>query len=106
MSLGSGSGDGFVLLYKFIKYLVEHAVHYHRLLASECHQYSYCSICEIYVAECRSLVFVSVDSASESGCANFNCKREWVESILNNPYRDQCSGEDSWESGARISRIL
>lgn len=106
MSLGCGCGDGFVLLYKFIKYLVEHAVRYNRLLASECHRYSYCSTCEIYAAECRLLVFASEDSAPESGCANFNCKREWVESILNNPYREQCSGGESWDSGARISRIL
>jgi hypothetical protein len=67
------------VLHKFIKYLVEHGVRYHKLLASECHQYSYCSTCEIYAAECRFLVFVSVDSASESGCASSNYKREWVD---------------------------
>jgi hypothetical protein len=88
MSLGGRCWNVVDVLHKFRKYLVEQAVRYNRLLASECNQYSYCSICEIYAAECRWLVFVSVDSAFDSGCASFNCKREWVESILNHPHRE------------------
>jgi ankyrin repeat protein len=71
-----------VVLHKFIKYLVEHAVRYHRLLAFECHQYSYCSTCEIYAAECRLLLFVLVDLASESGYASFSCKPETFMALL------------------------